>query len=465
MGIVSVPTGNDYSRMTAEIINASWQQALDKVAALDSKIAGVESWLAGNIIPAVTTTTVGATSAALPTIVSSTAATAPSALSPTSVSDPSDVTAPVVATPASVAAPVVIEPDVFIPSSIDTSQILSEFETEYLQLIDLLATKFTAFIQQYFPNDVAHYAATTDWLMDALSGGGLSASTKAQLAADDHARIIADANRASAALVHKFSAMRFPLMPDQLVSGQLQIEQSKQNLMAESSRKITMQEIEMLKMVIDKSLSLRSLAMTSTIEYIKALTSAPDIASKVIGIGYDIQTKLISAATGWYNARIEVEKLSSNVSEFNASTGVDVGKFNAGITVDAGKFNVSAGTDIDKFNTTVGFEAGKFNTTATVGVEQFNASTEADVDKFNVTSASDVGKFNAATATDVSKVNAANDLAATMADHQADLEIVKETVRVMLTEIQLLAQMATSWSNNLHASAGVSASDSNTHSY
>ena len=41
----------------------------------------------------------------------------------------------------------------------------------------------------------------------------------------------------------------------------------------------------------------RKLAAGSAIEYIKALASGPDMASRLINFGYDAQSKLISAAS------------------------------------------------------------------------------------------------------------------------------------------------------------------------
>ena len=39
MPIVTVPTGNDYSAMTAGLINAAWDQANAKVASFEAKLA------------------------------------------------------------------------------------------------------------------------------------------------------------------------------------------------------------------------------------------------------------------------------------------------------------------------------------------------------------------------------------------------------------------------------------------
>lgn len=223
-----------------------------------------------------------------------------------------------------VAAPSVTEPSIIIPSSIDTSTILDTFHTEYGLLIAELVSKFTVFRTDYFPNDTADYLAVETWLKDALANeSGLPTAVRDQITSDAFALVGADKLRAQDAVIQQFAARRFPMPSGQAASAILQIEQKAQDAMAESSRKITIASIEQLKWAADKVLSLRQLAMGNALEYIKALVSGPQIASTVTGIGYDAQTKLISAASQFYNARTDVAKLTASVSQFNKSTALE----------------------------------------------------------------------------------------------------------------------------------------------
>ena len=61
------------------------------------------------------------------------------------------------------------------------------------------------------------------------------------------------------------------------------------------------------------------MAMDSA-KYISALASGQDIASKVIGVGYDAQSKLISSAATFYNARTQAAETMSKVAQYNNST-------------------------------------------------------------------------------------------------------------------------------------------------
>lgn len=265
--------------------------------------------------------------------------------------------------------PSVVEPAVVIPATIDVTDITDTFKTEYDELVALLADKLTGFLTTYFPNDKVDYAAAESFLIDSLaSDSGIPAAVQAQILTEDKDRILAEAARASDSVVQSFASRRFPMPPGAAASAVLHIQQKSQDEIASSARKITVLSVERLQWAAEKVLGLRQLASTQAIEYIKALASGPDIASRVTGIGYDAQSKLIGAASQFYAARTDVARLTAQNNQFN----------------------------VDK-------------------------ALEAD-----------------------SKNQA------------ADLAIVEDKIKMMLTEAQGLAQMATSLYNNLHASAGTS---------
>ena len=47
------------------------------------------------------------------------------------------------------------------------------------------------------------------------------------------------------------------------------------------------------------------------------------MASRVIGIGYDAQSKLISAASAFYNARTQAKETIAKVAQYNNSTALE----------------------------------------------------------------------------------------------------------------------------------------------
>ena len=330
MPIVTVPTGNDYSAMTAELINAAWDQANTKVNSFESKLTGATNdWLDTVNAPHITAgTALGAD---------------------------------------------IAEPGVTIPASTDVGDVMSTFDTKYLELVAMLSDKYTTFLTTYFPNDTAIYSAAETWLQSAITNDtGLPATVADQLMTDSRDKLLADANRASDAVLTKFAAMRFPLPPGAAASAVLQIQQTAQDKIAEAERKIVVASVEQLRWTVEKLIDLRKTAAGSAIEYIKALASGPDMASRLINFGYDAQSKLISAASQFYGVRAEVAKIANQNAQFNVSTALEAATKN----------------------------------------------------------------------------------------QSSDLALIEDRLKALLTECQALATMATSLFNNLHASAGVSASDS-----
>ena len=281
----------------------------------------------------------------------------------------STVSAPHI-TAGTAATPSVIEPTVTIPTEISTAGILADYESEYTKIRALMVADLSKIFTDYFPDDAATYALAENWIQGAINNpnGGLPIAVQNQITADDHARISLEANRALSGMAQKFAAMRFPMPPGAMASAAMQVQQNKQNLMAESSRKITALSVDMMKFSVEKALNMRQLAMNATLDYVKALASAPAMAGQVVGIGYDAQSKLIGAVSSFIGARTEVQKLIASVNEFNVTTAMDAAAKNQG----------------------------------------------------------------------------------------ADMTLIEDRLKALLTEIQAFAQMATSLFNNLHASSGTS---------
>lgn len=278
--VSSTPMAKIATRMAEAVINTTWAEAQTLQASTSSKI-----------------TTATATGGYL---------------------DPAQ--APTV-TAGTVSVPSVTAPNVNIPSNIDTSAIISTFETQRQALIAELGGKLTSFLSTYFPDDSADYAAAETWLRNAIADpSGLPASVRAQIWGDDQARILSDTTRASDAAIAAFASRRFPLPTDAAASAVLQIQQKSQDELAESSRKIAMMSIDMQKFNVEKLMGLRQLAMNSVLDYLKALTSGQDIASRLTGVGYDAQSKLISAASDFYRADASAKEMMSKVAQYNNST-------------------------------------------------------------------------------------------------------------------------------------------------
>lgn len=229
----------------------------------------------------------------------------------------------------SVSVPSVTAPDVTIPSTIDVSSIMSTFDSKYIEVATFLAGKFTDIITTYFPDDAADYAKAETWLTSALDSNlGIPLSVQQQAWGDDHARIVADKQRAQDGIIAQYAGRRFPMPMAAATSALMQLEQKAQDALAESSRKIAILSVENLKWAVEKVVGLRQLALGSAGDYVKALASAPDVASRVLGIGYDAQSKLISSAAQFYGADTNAKEMMSKVAQFNETLSLQAGEKN-----------------------------------------------------------------------------------------------------------------------------------------
>ncbi len=266
----------------------------------------------------------------------------------------------------------VTEPSITIPTDVTPGNIMSLFDTKYLELVALLTDKFTAFQSTYFPNDGAIYSQAETWLNDALSNPdqAIPAAVAAQLLTDTKSQAYTAAVVETDAVMATFAARRFPLPSGAAASAVLQINQKAQESIADAGRKLMMGYVDQLRFAVEKTMAMRQESMSSAVAYITALASGPDMASRAVSIGYDAQSKMVSAAASFYQARIEASRLLKSA-------------------------------------------------------EQFNVDAKYRKDDKNVAN---------------------------------DITLLQEDVRLLLTEAQALAQIATSLFNNLHASTSVTAS-------
>ena len=233
------------------------------------------------------------------------------------------------ATAGTVTVPTIVAPSVNIPANIDVPDLYLEFADQYIEIATWLTAQYTTWITTYAPNNQALYTAGESSLLAALqSNTFIPASVQSQIVGDDAARILSDANRASDAVVAQFASRGFPLPPDSAASAVLQIQQKAQDEMAATSRKIVVMSIEQYRFVIEKTISTRDMVLKSANEYVRSLASAPEVASKLLGIGYDVQTKLISSAAAFYNADSQAKDVIAKVGEFNANIAFDASKAN-----------------------------------------------------------------------------------------------------------------------------------------
>lgn len=286
--IGGVSPGYAYQAIQA-LINAAWNKGLEKDAELSAKITA-------------------ATSGFL------------------------DTTSAPTVTAGTVTAPTVTAPGVIIPPSADVSDVISLFDQKYVSLMDALAERCDDFIVKFFPNEAEGFAEAQTLLKDALAGthGGISDEVYASLLEQERSRVLDEASRASDAVLSAFAARRFPVPPGAAVGAVAMIQQKAQGDIAEGARKLSALSIEMQKFTVEKLLTVRNSAMASALDYIKSLAAGPELASRVVNVGYDAQSKLITSAADFYRANISAADLTAKVNQFNVTTGLEAAIKNQG---------------------------------------------------------------------------------------------------------------------------------------
>lgn len=288
MSIISPPpagTAYVYS-VLAELINASWQKADTKQGEFEAKIANAQS----SFLDTTTAPTVSA-----------------------------DI----------ITAPVVAEPEVSIPTEMDGTA-FDTFDTKYIELGEWLASKFETFKTAHFPDESASYVALEQWLSDAIANpdAGLPPTVAAQIWESDRSRIMLEAQRATDDMLAEFAQRRFAVPPGAAAAAAVEIQKKGQAETAASSRRVAEMSVDMQKFSVSTLMDLRKSAMGACLDYIKSLASGPDVASRVVGIGYDAQSKLISAVSDFYRARISAQELNTRASQFNVQMGLEAASKN-----------------------------------------------------------------------------------------------------------------------------------------
>lgn len=212
-----------------------------------------------------------------------------------------------------------------IPDNSDLSPYWSVFTQATMDIINMLAQLGTDFMNTYFPTESTAYIEAENWLRLSLQNpeSGLPLAVQQRIFGDDAARILVDASRASDAVIAQFAGRGFPLPPDTAAGIIADIGMKGQEEIAASSRKLAMLWVEMQKFSVEKVLTLRQLAVTSSTDYIRALASAPNVTAQLMGIGYDAKSKMLSAMSSLLSARSGAAEVVTKAYEYNNSIALD----------------------------------------------------------------------------------------------------------------------------------------------
>ena len=217
--------------------------------------------------------------------------------------------------------------DASIPSppgvSFDPNAALSLYEAMRVEITAQLTADFTYYLTNYFPlgTEIVDAAA---WVKRALTTGGtgINANVEAQLWNRDRDRLVADQRRAEEEITRSWAARRYPLPPG---AATYQVAQSRlelQKAIGESSRTVATKawevEIENVRMAVDKAIDLRKAAVSTALDYIRALALGPQLGVQLASTLLDAQAKVASVVTEFYRAQVSAAELPVRIGIENA---------------------------------------------------------------------------------------------------------------------------------------------------
>lgn len=211
--------------------------------------------------------------------------------------------------------PNVQEPNVAIPSrAVGIDQAL--WDSTYSRIIDDLSDKFAQFFIEFFPVDPDLMAAVEEWLRKAVTdgGSGINATVEGRIWQRDRDRISAEAASATDEALAAWAARGFPLPPGAANATVQAIAAKRATDTAAVSRDAAIKafdtEIENVRFAVNAAIDYRRSAIAAAGDYIRALALGPQLATQMATAASDAQARLISAASGFFNARINAAEMA-----------------------------------------------------------------------------------------------------------------------------------------------------------
>lgn len=205
----------------------------------------------------------------------------------------------------------------------DPNTALALYDAMRQQITQQLADGFTNYITTYFPlgTEIADAAA---WVKRALTtgGSGVNANVENQMWNRDRDRLMADERRAENEVGRVWAAKRYPLPPGAASHQVAQARLALQKAVSESSRERVVKtfetEVENARLAVEKAIDLRRSAISTALDYMKALALGPQLGAQLAGTLLDAEAKVASIVTDFYKAQVLAAELPLRIGIANA---------------------------------------------------------------------------------------------------------------------------------------------------
>lgn len=235
--------------------------------------------------------------------------------------------------------PTVIEPLVNIPTDAQAAG-FAQFREIWTETIADLTQRFTDFIVTYFPDETTYINDAQVWMANAIENGGtgIKPEIEDQIWQRDRERILREADRAENEVVGNWANKGFPLPTGAALYAIRRAQQDARDKIAEASSKAAVVKAEMeqknIQFAVEHAVKLWTGAMSAAGDYIKAIATGPNVAGQVLPSVTDSQSKLISAASEYYKARIAMQELNIKSlqipAQFNQEANIKNGELKLG---------------------------------------------------------------------------------------------------------------------------------------
>jgi hypothetical protein len=242
--------------------------------------------------------------------------------------------------------PVVVEPPVEIPATADGTSI-AEVEQTSAVVINQLVPLFTGYLDTYFGDEGGLLANAEAWIQSSLAGGtGIPVAVEDQIWQRDRARVIAEGARIEDELVTSWAAKGYDYPPGALMHQQQQLRKDAADRLSAASRDVAIKQAELVvanvRFAVEKAVGLYSTALAAAADYIRSLSIGPQSAVQLAGSTTNAQAALISASNGYYQSRIEVEKLRLDALRIPSQWDQEARTQNAGFVMEEIKSRVAS---------------------------------------------------------------------------------------------------------------------------
>lgn len=198
----------------------------------------------------------------------------------------------------------------FDPNSVD-----ARYQAYKNEIQNFLANTFTTYLATYFPpGQYIQFAQA--WIERALSTGGtgLSPTIEAQMWERDRARILADAARATDEAMATWANKGYPLPPGAAAGQTLKIQSDALGQISEASRNVAIEsakiEIENIRFAVTSAIEMRKLAISTAIEYVRAMALGPTVAAQVASGIADVQARFAQIVASLFATQTEAIRVT-----------------------------------------------------------------------------------------------------------------------------------------------------------